>query len=262
MQMPDELFRAVVEFELPPAGAYGVLMCFLPTDEGARSRLSAAAGGDGSRRGPAGPRMARGPGRPRADRRGRRRLPPGDPAAVRRSRARRARRPRRVRAQAVRDPADQRADRAGARPVCDVELLAHDQLQGHADQLPAGRLLCRPARRADQERAGAGALALLDQHLPELGARAPLPRDLPQRRDQHGDGQRQLDARARERAQQRAVRRGPGEDPARRQPRQLGLGDVRQRPGAADARRPHAAARRDDDDPRGLPRPRRPAGAI
>ncbi len=40
MQMPDELFRAVAEFELPPAGEYGVLMCFLPTDEGARGRLS------------------------------------------------------------------------------------------------------------------------------------------------------------------------------------------------------------------------------
>ena len=49
------------------------------------------------------------------------------------------------------------------------------------------------------------------------------------------------------------------EDPARRQRRQLGLGDVRQRARAADARRPLAAARGDDDDPRGLPRPRRPA---
>ena len=39
MQMPDELFRAVVDFELPPAGEYGVLMCFLPTDEDARGRL-------------------------------------------------------------------------------------------------------------------------------------------------------------------------------------------------------------------------------
>ena len=35
MQMPDELLRAVVDFELPPPGAYGVLMCFLPTDAGA-----------------------------------------------------------------------------------------------------------------------------------------------------------------------------------------------------------------------------------
>jgi glutamate synthase domain-containing protein 2/glutamate synthase domain-containing protein 1/glutamate synthase domain-containing protein 3 len=39
MQMPDELLRAVVDFELPPLGAYGVLVCFLPTDDAARSRL-------------------------------------------------------------------------------------------------------------------------------------------------------------------------------------------------------------------------------
>jgi glutamate synthase domain-containing protein 2/glutamate synthase domain-containing protein 1/glutamate synthase domain-containing protein 3 len=39
MQMPDELLRAAVGFELPPVGRYGVLMCFLPTDPGARARL-------------------------------------------------------------------------------------------------------------------------------------------------------------------------------------------------------------------------------
>jgi glutamate synthase domain-containing protein 2/glutamate synthase domain-containing protein 1/glutamate synthase domain-containing protein 3 len=39
MQMPDELLRAVVELELPPAGRYGVLMCFLPTDPATRVRL-------------------------------------------------------------------------------------------------------------------------------------------------------------------------------------------------------------------------------
>jgi glutamate synthase domain-containing protein 2/glutamate synthase domain-containing protein 1/glutamate synthase domain-containing protein 3 len=39
MQMPDELFRAVTEFELPAAGHYGVLMCFLPTDADARGRI-------------------------------------------------------------------------------------------------------------------------------------------------------------------------------------------------------------------------------
>jgi glutamate synthase (NADPH/NADH) large chain/glutamate synthase (ferredoxin) len=40
MQMPDELLRAAVEFELPPAGRYGVLMCFLPARDGAhRARL-------------------------------------------------------------------------------------------------------------------------------------------------------------------------------------------------------------------------------
>ncbi|HEX7611038.1 MAG TPA: glutamate synthase central domain-containing protein, partial [Solirubrobacteraceae bacterium] len=41
MQMPDELLRAVVDFELPPLGSYGVLMCFLPTDADARARLEA-----------------------------------------------------------------------------------------------------------------------------------------------------------------------------------------------------------------------------
>jgi glutamate synthase domain-containing protein 2/glutamate synthase domain-containing protein 1/glutamate synthase domain-containing protein 3 len=41
MQLPDELLRATVEFELPPAGSYGVLMCFLPTDPAARERLEA-----------------------------------------------------------------------------------------------------------------------------------------------------------------------------------------------------------------------------
>jgi glutamate synthase domain-containing protein 2/glutamate synthase domain-containing protein 1/glutamate synthase domain-containing protein 3 len=39
MQMPDELLRASVGFELPPPGRYGVLMCFLPTDEQPRARL-------------------------------------------------------------------------------------------------------------------------------------------------------------------------------------------------------------------------------
>ncbi|HTR89658.1 MAG TPA: glutamate synthase central domain-containing protein, partial [Solirubrobacteraceae bacterium] len=41
MQMPHELLRAAVDFELPPPGAYGVLMCFLPTDPTARARLQA-----------------------------------------------------------------------------------------------------------------------------------------------------------------------------------------------------------------------------
>ena len=51
----------------------------------------------------------------------------------------------------------------------------------------------RPARPALRVGAGAGAPALLDQHLPVVGARAPLPLGRPQRRDQHGARQRQLD---------------------------------------------------------------------
>jgi glutamate synthase domain-containing protein 2/glutamate synthase domain-containing protein 1/glutamate synthase domain-containing protein 3 len=41
LQMPDELLRAVVDFELPPPGAYGVMMCFLPQDDAVRGRLEA-----------------------------------------------------------------------------------------------------------------------------------------------------------------------------------------------------------------------------
>ncbi|HUA73218.1 MAG TPA: glutamate synthase large subunit [Solirubrobacteraceae bacterium] len=41
MQMPDELLRATVDFELPPQGGYGVLMCFLPTETGERERVQA-----------------------------------------------------------------------------------------------------------------------------------------------------------------------------------------------------------------------------
>ncbi len=39
MQMPDELLRAVVSFDLPPPGHYGVLMCFLALEENERERL-------------------------------------------------------------------------------------------------------------------------------------------------------------------------------------------------------------------------------
>jgi len=39
MQMPHELLRAVVDFALPPPGRYGVLMCFLPVEDGARAGL-------------------------------------------------------------------------------------------------------------------------------------------------------------------------------------------------------------------------------
>ena len=64
MQMPDELLRAVVDFELPPAGRYGVLMCFLPTDAAARRAPEALLERTVARRGPAAARLAR-----RADRR-------------------------------------------------------------------------------------------------------------------------------------------------------------------------------------------------
>ncbi len=39
MQMPDELLRGVVDFDLPPRGRYGVLMCFFPIERDERARL-------------------------------------------------------------------------------------------------------------------------------------------------------------------------------------------------------------------------------
>jgi glutamate synthase (NADPH/NADH) large chain/glutamate synthase (ferredoxin) len=38
-QLPDAFFRGVCEFELPPAGEYGVGVCFFPADEVRRSKL-------------------------------------------------------------------------------------------------------------------------------------------------------------------------------------------------------------------------------
>ena len=41
IQIPDEFLRAVVDFELPPAGGYGVAICFLPTDPTEQAELTA-----------------------------------------------------------------------------------------------------------------------------------------------------------------------------------------------------------------------------
>jgi glutamate synthase (NADPH/NADH) large chain len=65
------------------------------------------------------------------------------------------------------------------------------------------------SRRALRDRAGAGPLAVLHQHLPELAAGPPLPADRPQRGDQHRQGQPQLDARPRVDAQDRPDPRRP-----------------------------------------------------
>ena len=39
LQMPDELMRGLIGDDLPPAGAYGVCVCFLPQDEARRAEL-------------------------------------------------------------------------------------------------------------------------------------------------------------------------------------------------------------------------------
>ena len=39
MQLPDDLMRGVIDAELPPAGQYGVAVCFLPQDDDRRHEL-------------------------------------------------------------------------------------------------------------------------------------------------------------------------------------------------------------------------------
>ncbi len=118
----------------------------------------------------------------------------------------------------------------------------------NADQLAAfyPDLARRGARRGARD----GPLALLDQHLPELVARPPVPLHLAQRRDQHAARQHQLDAGARSACSRRRVF---GDDLQKILPvidtEGSRLGDVRQRARAARPRRALAPPRAHDDDP-------------
>ena len=89
------------------------------------------------------------------------------------------------------------ARRARDRHLLPLPLAAHARLQGHARRAAAGGVLPRPRRRAGHQRAGPGALAVLDEHVPVLVAGPPLPLRRAQRRDQHPARQPQLDGRPR-----------------------------------------------------------------
>ena len=259
---PADARRADARADRGPAAAGRLrrLRVLPPAGRGAAGRARGAARADGAGRGPARRGLAGHPGRQGLRRHHRQLLRAVHQAADRRRRGPAGRRPGRLRAQAVRDPPGGRdRRRAGARDP--VLLLADARVQGDA-HVPAGaRLLPRPAGPPHEVRARARPLALLHEHLPELGARPPVPDDRPQRRDQHAARQRQLDAGARVAAGVRAVRRRPAEGAAGRAPRRVGLGDVRQRARAAHAGRPQPPARGDDDDPGGVRGPRRPARA-
>ena len=78
-----------------------------------------------------------------------------------------------------------------------------DHLQGPAAGRPGRQVLQGPAGSARHLGPGAGAPALLDQHLPRVAAGPPVSHGRPQRRDQHRQGQLQLDARPRRRDEAR-----------------------------------------------------------
>ena len=108
-----------------------------------------------------------------------------------------------------------------------------------------------------RHRAGPGALAVLHQHVPVLAAGPPLPADRAQRRDQHGQGQPQLDGGPGEPADQRRDPRRPVAAVADLHAGRERLGVLRRGARAAAPRRPVAAARGADDDPGGVGEPRR-----
>ena len=232
-------------------------------------------GGQGPRRGRAhrrrggarGGRLARAPRRSVHARLHRRVRPAVDAPALRG--AGRRRRARSGGAGAGPRPAGLRGAQAGRARGRDVLLRVavgpDGHLQGDAHVPPARRVLPRSPRRAAGQRAGPGALAVLDQHLPVVAAGPPLPVHGPQRRDQHPGRQPELDAGPRGPVRHRpdsGARAGLSRGDARRQ--RLGL--VRRGAGAAPPRGPADPPRRADDDPRGVGEPphdgRRPAGLL
>ena len=135
-----------------------------------------------------------------------------------------------------------------------VAVVPHDRLQGHVPRRPARQVLSRPARARLRVRARARAPALLDQHVPELAARASLSHGRAQRRDQHAARQRQLDGGAAGLGVVEAVRRRHHEALADLLRGPVGHRLLRQRARIPGAGRLLARACRDDADPGSLGR--------
>ena len=207
LQLPDELLRAVIRTDLPPPGQYGVAVCFLPQDDERRAELEALLTSTVEAEGQ---RVV-----------GWRDVPvdkdyvgitanyfapyikqlvvaAATPDCLEDQDAfeRRLYVIRRV-AELAAGP-DLVVPSFSSRTIVYKGMLTAPQLLGYYPDLQDQRA---------KTRARARPLALLDQHVPELGAGAPLPLHRPQRRDQHAARQRQLDARPRVPARLRAVRR-------------------------------------------------------
>src|SRR5215211_6879384 len=254
LQLPDRFLRDEVDFELPEEGRYAVGVCFLPKDEARRREVEQTIEQTVADHGQ---RLL-----------GWRNVPvdssvPGASAAaveplIRQvfvgctlsdadwkdglAFERKIYVIRRIVERAVPEE-DLAIPSFSARTIVYKGMLTSPQLPEYFPELRDERMV--------------SALALQHEHLPELGARASVPADRPQRRDQHAARQRQLDARARVAARVGAVRRRPPARDAGGAAGRVGLGHVRQRARAARAVGPLAAARADDDDPGGVGRPGR-----
>ena len=178
-------------------------------------------------------------------------------AGIRRSRRRAERRC--LRAQALPDP-QARQPPASIRPpderaqgvLCRKPLHQGADLQGDAHARPVDVVLSGSSRTGLQDPPGHGPLAVLHEYLPQLGPGAAQPLHVPQRRDQHASGQRELDGRASGRGPYGFVRRFhqatvPGGGTGL-----FGLGHVRQRTGISAHDRAHAAGVGHDDDSGGV----------
>ena len=196
-QIPHRFLADAAEaagFTLPGAGGYAVGLVFLPTDpdDAHKARrvvaeMAAEEGLDvlGWRVVPTEPD---GPGQDGA------RCDAADRAGLRGAGGARGRH-HGARAPGLRAAQARRA--RGRRLVFPLVVRPHARVQGHAHLRAAARVLPRPARPHVRVGPRARALALFDQHVPELAAGAPLPLPVPQRRDQHPGRQPQLDAGAR-----------------------------------------------------------------
>ncbi len=258
VQIPDAFYREELSAQgvvLPPPGEYGVGMIFLPREHGSRLACEQELERTVRAEGQTVLGMARCPGRSRhahvAARAGSR---TGDSPDLHRPRCGRHG-PRRARAQALHHPQARQPQHPGAQAAARqgvlraVDLDAHGGLQGAAARRPGRPLLPRPRRSARRQRDRPRAPALFDQHLPVVGARPSVPHGRAQRRDQHGQGQLQLDARPRGRDVVAGPGRGPEEALAADLRRTVRHRLLRQLPRTADHGGLFAAARHDDDDP-------------
>ena len=203
LQVPDPFLRDEMgwgKIELPPAGEYGVGMLFLPRDAEARAACEKIV----AERIAAEGQLLLGWRDVPVDSRGLGESVKKVEPVVRQVFIGRGKNCRSgcVRAQAVRDPQDRGtrgkrlAKSQGKGFYMPLAVFAHHRLQGHAAGQSGRQILPRSAGQQRGQRAGAGAPALLHQHLPDLGSRPSVPHDRAQRRDQHRARQRELDGRA------------------------------------------------------------------
>ena len=201
VQIPHEFFArkaAEIGFQLPKPGDYAVGALFMPKETAWRKVIKSIVADQIKAEGPYAARLARRADRQFLARRDRQADRARAHAGVHRPQRRGDDRGR-IRAQAL-HPAqvDLACDLSAPRPrprrlLPGVDVVPHRGLQGHVPRRPARQVLSGLERARFRERAGAGASAVLDQHLPDLVAGASVPDDRPQWRDQHAARQRQLD---------------------------------------------------------------------